>query len=232
MLCVVTDSRSSYPRILRELQRSGDVVVLELAPHRVGDLTGIPASKGEIARRLISPALLRLRGRWSAEDSVLVISWYLLPVLAMIRLGILSRPRKLVALGVFVQSPSIRRAVNVVLRLTAIPELEVIALSEGERRILIDGAGIGAEQVHKLIWGGFPESGSETMRSGPGYIFSGGYANRDYATLFEAVEGMHHPVIVAASSLNRLRDAPANVEVRTDIPDEEFERLVRGSTCW
>jgi glycosyltransferase involved in cell wall biosynthesis len=228
VLYVVADSRSSYPRIIEELQGLGGAELIEMAPKDAAEVVGVPASKARIARRLISPALVRLRTRWTASDSVLVIGWYLLPILALTRLGLLSRPRKLVAMGVFVQSPSIRRAVNTLLRWAIIPELQVIAFSEGEREILIDAVGIAPDRVHKLIWGGFPEDVGEAVADGPPYIFSGGYANRDYATLFAAVEGMDYPVVVVASSMNRLRDPPANVDLRTDVPEEEFERLVIG----
>jgi glycosyltransferase involved in cell wall biosynthesis len=228
VLYIVTDSRASYPRILKELQDSGGAEVLEMAPDDESDRGGVPPSKARIVRHLISPALLGLRERWGSRDSVLVIGWYVLPILVLIRVGMLRRPRKLVAMGVFVQSPWIRRAVNALLRATRIPELEVMAFSEGERRVLIDAVGIAPERVHKLIWGGFPEAAHEVVRGGPPYIFSGGYANRDYPTLFAAVEGLEYPVVVAASSLNRLRDSPANVDLRTDIPEEDFEQLVIG----
>jgi glycosyltransferase involved in cell wall biosynthesis len=233
MFYVVTDSRASYPSIVRGLEDTARAQVVELDPSEHMGMSSPIVSKRRIARRLISPALLRLRRRWSAEDAVLVISWYVLPILALIRIGVLPRPRKLVALGVFVQSPSIRRAVNAILRSAMIPELEVIAFSEGERRTLLDAVGIPPERVHKLIWGGaavaaFKTEAAALDRSDGPYIFSGGYANRDYATLFAAVEGLDYPVVVVASSRNRLRDPPVNVSLRTDLPEEEFERLLAG----
>lgn len=233
MFCVVTDSRASYPSIVRGLEDAARAQVVELDPRGHQDMSSAIVSKRRIARRLISPALLGLRRRWSGDDGVLVISWYLLPILVLIRIGVLPRPRKLVGMGVFVQSPSIRRVVNAILRSTMIPELEVIAFSEGERRSLIDAARIPSGRVHKLVWGGAAvaavETGTEEVRDpDQPYIFSGGYANRDYATLFAAVESLDYPVVVIASSLNRLREPPANVHLRTDVPEEEFERLLGG----
>jgi hypothetical protein len=230
----VTDSRASYPSLVQGLEDAARARIVELDPGHGPDMSSPIVSKGRIARRLISPAVLGLRRHWGGEDAVLVISWYLLPILALIRVGALARPRKLVAMGVFVQSPSIRRVVNAILRSAMIPELEVIAFSEGERRSLIDGVGIPGERVHKLIWGGaavaaFETEADEVRRADAPYVFSGGYANRDYATLFAAVDGLDYPVVVVASSLNRLHDLPANVNVRTDVPEEEFDRLLAGS---
>jgi hypothetical protein len=233
MFYVVTDSRGSYPSIVQGLEDAARAQVVELDPCGDRDMSSAIVSKRQIARRLISPALLGLRRRWGAHDAVLVISWYLLPILALIRVGVLPQPRKLVAMGVFVQSSSIRRVVNAILRSAMIPGLEVIAFSEGERRSLIDAAGIPPERVHKLVWGGAAVAAFETdtddVRSPDGpYIFSGGYATRYYATLFAAVEGLYYRVVVVASSRNRLRDPPANVHLRTDVPEEEFERLLVG----
>jgi glycosyltransferase involved in cell wall biosynthesis len=93
--------------------------------------------------------------------------------------------------------------------------------------------GIPPDQVHKLVWGGaavapFEAGTDEDRRSDRPYIFSGGYANRDYATLFAAVDGLDYPVVVVASGRNRLGDPPANVHLKTDLPEEEFERLLAG----
>src|SRR5438105_2350056 len=104
MFYVVTDSRASYPSIVRGLEDAACAQVVELDPGGDGEMSSAIVSKRRIARRLISPALLGLRRRWGAQDAVLVISWYLLPILALIRVGVLPRPRKLVAIGVFVQS--------------------------------------------------------------------------------------------------------------------------------
>jgi glycosyltransferase involved in cell wall biosynthesis len=131
---------------------------------------------------------------------------------------------------VFVQSPAMRRVVNAMLRTAMIPELEVIAFSEGERRALIETVGVPPERVHKLVWGG-PGlfEGEEVTHDGPPYVFSGGYANRDYATLFSAVERLPYPVVVVAANANRIADPPANVELRIDLPEAEFIRLLAGA---
>ena len=187
VLYIVTDSRRSYQRIVEGLEDSADAELIEMDPRGDEDVVPVVTSKARIARRLASPGLLRLRRRWGSGDTVLIVSWYLLPVLVLIRLGFLSRPRKLVAMGVFVQSQAVRSVVNALLRSIIIPELEVIAFSEGERRSLIEAVGVPPERVHKLVLGGPGLVDAEgVVHDGPPYVFSGGYAE---PRLRDAVRG-------------------------------------------
>ena len=59
------------------------------------------------------------------------------------------------------------------------------------------------------------------------YIFSGGYTNRDYATLFEAVRGLSYRTVVCVGSRQHLsHDIPPNVEVRENLSEDAFNRLM------
>lgn len=62
------------------------------------------------------------------------------------------------------------------------------------------------------------------------YIFSGGYTNRDYPTLFEAVRGLPYRTVVCVGSRRSLgNDIPANVEVRENLSEDAFNRLMAAS---
>lgn len=62
------------------------------------------------------------------------------------------------------------------------------------------------------------------------YVFSGGYTNRDYATLFEAVRGLPYRVIVCVGSRSRVGSTiPANVEVFENLCEDAFNSLMAGS---
>src|ERR1017187_1626206 len=62
------------------------------------------------------------------------------------------------------------------------------------------------------------------------YIFSGGYTNRDYPTLFEAVRGLPYRTVVCVGSRQSLgKDVPANVEVRENLSEDAFNRLIAAS---
>jgi glycosyltransferase involved in cell wall biosynthesis len=62
------------------------------------------------------------------------------------------------------------------------------------------------------------------------YIFSGGYTNRDYPTLLEAVRGLPYRLILCVRSKRALgRDVPENVEVFENISEDQFNRLMAAS---
>ncbi len=224
MLYVVTDSSRSYPAIVELLERSAHARVIHLDDDpRVSQARG--PSKARILIRLLSPSVLCLRREWGRADRVLVINWHAVPILALVRLGYLRRPEQLVVMGTFVQSPLIRRIVNVFFRCTMIPELEFIAFSQGEHTLLTERVGLPPERVHKLMWGGHADALVGEAPESP-YVFTGGYANRDYDTFFQAVRGLPEQVITVASRRNRLRNVPPNVDLRLDIPLDEFHQLL------
>jgi len=63
-----------------------------------------------------------------------------------------------------------------------------------------------------------------------GFIFAGGYSNRDFETLIKAAERLSYQFKLACSRLNRLpQDLPANVRIYRDIPAHEFFKLMAKS---
>ena len=83
----------------RQLRQDAGAELIEFDPGRTLDRT---ISKVGILRQMMTPRLLRLSERWTGDDTVLVIGWYLLPVLLLMRLGLLCRPQRLVAMATFV----------------------------------------------------------------------------------------------------------------------------------
>jgi hypothetical protein len=90
--------------------------------------------------------------------------------------------------------------------------------------------------LEKFIFIPFKSNHSQTgaARSRPmpvgDYIFSGGDSERDYATLFKAVDGLPIPVIVSTSKASVLKglSIPENVMVVRAM-EPAFERLMAGS---
>lgn len=184
------------------------------------------ASKARIVRQLVSPRLFTLRGKWNSGDVVLVIGWYALPLLLLIRVGFVTRPRRLISMATFVHSPSVRRVVNTLFGLLTIRELEFIVFSEEELRSLIEDVGVPRKRVHKVIYRGRLEPEVEPEAAGAPYVFTGGYSNRDYDTFFAAVGALPTRVVAVASSQNRVTEPPPPVELYTDVPWPEFEQLL------
>jgi glycosyltransferase involved in cell wall biosynthesis len=221
---IVSDYRGTYHYVVDKLQEDG-AELIELDPDRGLDRT---ISKLGILRQMVTPRLLRLRKRWTGDDVVLVISWYLIPVLLLVRLGLLRRPRRLVSMGAFVHDERVRGTVNLVLGVLKSDELEFIAFSEAERRNLCEVVGIRPKCVHRVVYRGNVLQPVVASPCDGDYIFTGGYSNRDYATFFDAVSPLEHSVVTVASTLNDLKEVPRNVDLRLDIPWEEFEDLVGG----
>jgi glycosyltransferase involved in cell wall biosynthesis len=184
-------------------------------------------SRFQTARYSMTPRLLKLRNRWSCDDTVLVISWYVVPILMLVGIGLLPRPRRLVSFGMLIHNPALRHMVNQVLRRFEFDGLEFIVVSDAERANLVDVVGIPAHRVHRVL---YRHSWSDDRPSEchGGYIFTGGYTHRDYATFFAAVAPLPYDVIAIASQLNDVSNAPPNVDLRIARPKDEFEQLVAG----
>jgi glycosyltransferase involved in cell wall biosynthesis len=222
VLYILSDYRGSYHHLIDRLEESG-AELIELEPHRRLDRT---ISKAGIVRQLLTPRLPRLRGRWGPDDTLLIISWYVLPVLLLLRLRILPWPRRIIAMAVFVHDDRLRRVVNVLLRAMRPTDVEFIAFSRGERRNLIERVGVPVEQVHLVLYRGSGEEPAARRSADAGYVFSGGYSNRDYDTLLAAVAGLDSDVVVVASALNDIDGVPGNVRLHLDVSWDDFDELI------
>lgn len=73
-----------------------------------------------------------------------------------------------------------------------------------------------------------------TSEGKPGYIFTGGYSNRDYNLIYRLAERFPSiPFVIVASSLNRLSEltkTPSNILLYTDLPNHQFESILAAST--
>jgi glycosyltransferase involved in cell wall biosynthesis len=225
VIYIVSDFRGSYHYVVDTLCQDAGAELIELDPGRTLDRT---ISKRGILRQITTPRLMRLRHRWTQDDTVLVIAWYVLPVLLMMRLRLLRRPRRLVAMATFVHDARLRRAVNLLLGALASEELEFIVFSDAERHNLVELVGLPPARVHKVLYRDKIEASDVAGAAEGRYIFTGGYSNRDYRTFFGAVRTLPDPVVAVASALSDLGTAPPNVDVRLDISWDAFEELISG----
>jgi glycosyltransferase involved in cell wall biosynthesis len=225
VIFIVSDFRGSYHYVVDKLCEETGAELIELDPNRALDRT---ISKAGILRQIVSPRLTRLRKRWTGDDAVLVIAWYLIPVLLLMRLRLLGRPRRLVSMATFVHDQRVRQIVNLLVRALKSDELEFIVFSDAERRNLVEVVGIPPMRVHKVVYRDKMEESVVVPERDGDYIFTGGYSNRDYETFFAAVSALKDNVVAVASGLSDLGDTPPNVDLRLDIPWDEFERLISG----
>jgi glycosyltransferase involved in cell wall biosynthesis len=226
MIHILLSQRGGYRDVIEHLAASG-ATVTNLGP----DSARPGAFRGKLAilASMLSPKIWRARKRWTTSDHVLIIGWQAIPVLAGIRLGILPRPAKLLVMACFVHGQRARKAVNAAWRLLKFPGLGFITFSHGETRNLVDEVGIDPQAVYFHLWrqdldGSAQQSGDE------GFIFTGGYSNRDYDLLLNAAQDVPAPVVIVASSRNEISAPLANkTTVHRDIPEGEFEALLARS---
>jgi glycosyltransferase involved in cell wall biosynthesis len=225
VIYIVSDFRGSYHYVVDKLIADTGAELIELDPGRKSDRL---ISKARILRQLLTPRQLRLGKRWTQADVVLVIGWYILTLLLLMRLGLAPRPRRLVAMGTFVHDVRLRRLVNIILRKLKTKELEFIVFSDAEVRELVTSVRIPPNRVHRVLYRDKLEPVISAPHGAGSYVFTGGYSNRDYQTFFTAVGGLDVSVVAVASSLSDLRDPPENVDLRLDVSWDEFESLLAG----
>jgi glycosyltransferase involved in cell wall biosynthesis len=229
VLYILTAFRGSMPGevdgVLRKLEDEAGAEVIRIFGDR--GPRGVSVSRFQTARYSMSPRLLRLRNRWTDDDTVLVIGWYVIPIMMLAAVRLLRRPQRLVSLGTLMHDALLRHAVNQLLRSFKFDGLEFIVLSDAERENLVDVVGIPPERVHRVLyrvkWSDEPAPDCHGA-----YVFTGGYTHRDYPTFFAAVAPLPYDVIAVASQFNDVRDPAPNVDLRIATPRDEFEQLVAG----
>lgn len=229
MLYIVTASRGTMggeiASAIKKLEDEAGAELIRLYPGR--GPRGVFVSRLQTVRQSLTPRLLTLRKRWGDDDTVLVVSWYLIPILLLVAARVVRRPKRLVSLGTFMHDASLRRVVNQLLRRFKIDALEFIVFSDAERANLVDEVGISPERVHRVMYRVKWSDSSASDGQGE-YVFTGGCTNRDYATFFAAVAPLPYHIIAVASQFNDVSDPASNVDVRIASPEAEFEELVAG----
>jgi glycosyltransferase involved in cell wall biosynthesis len=226
MIHILLSQPGTYRDVIEHLV-AGGAKVTNLGP----DSLAHTKFRGKLAilGTMFSRNIWRARGLWTRADRVLVIGWQALPVLALLKLRLLPRPAKILLMACFVHSHGARRLLNLVWKLLRMPELGFITFSPGEARNLVDTVGIAPENVYHHLWrqdlyGRAEQVGDE------GFIFTGGYSNRDYDLLLNAAAEVPAPLVIVASSRNQIHaPLPPRATIHRDLPEGEFESLLAKS---
>jgi glycosyltransferase involved in cell wall biosynthesis len=224
MMHVLLSQAGSYRDVVDYLAARG-ARVTEVGPEQQG-----MRGKKQIVLSMFSPRVLRTLGLWQKDDRVLIVGWQALPVLALIRLGLLRRPARLLVMACFIHGMRARSIVNRAWRLLRFPGLGFITFSHGETRNLIEEVGMPPEDVHFHLWRQELD-GQAQAQSEDGSIFAGGFSNRDYDLLLQAAEPLAAPLVIVASARNSVA-APSNTHttIHRDLPEAEFEDLLARSS--
>lgn len=226
MIHILLSQPGAYRDVIEHLVASG-AQVTNLGPDKVSR----SAFRGKlgIVVSMFSRKIWGGRAPWGPDDRVLMIGWQALPVLAAIKLGILPRPQKMLVMACFVHSNWTRRAVNAAWRLFMFPELGFITFSPSEARNLAEAVGVPPPSIYHHLWRQELD-GKAGEIADEGFIFTGGYSNRDYDLLLSATAEVPAQVVIVASSRNQI-SAPvgANTTIHRDLPEGEFEKLLAHS---
>lgn len=225
MYHILLSQAGSYRDVIQHLADQGAVVTV-IGPDNV---SGTLRNKLTIVKSMFSSRLLRVRGLWTTRDRLLVVGWQALPVLALIKLGLLPRPERLLVMACFIHGKRARNVVNRAWRLLRFPGLGFITFSPGETRNLVSTVGMPPEAVHFHLWRQ-ELAGKAEQQADLGYIFAGGFSNRDYDLLIEACRDRPTPVVIVAADQNHVTDdLPAHVTIHRNLPEQQFETLLAGA---
>jgi glycosyltransferase involved in cell wall biosynthesis len=226
MIHVLLSQPGSYRDVTQHLVERGARVTVVGPAQDPNRLRG----KKAILKAMFSPTLRNAWGVWTRQDRLLVVGWQALPILALIKLRLLPRPERLLVMACFIHGNRARAIVNRAWRMLRFPGLGFITFSPGEARNLVDEVGIAPEAVHFHLWRQDLDGKAE-QQSDKGYIFAGGFSNRDYDLLIEACRHIAVPLVIVASDNNQIMaDLPAHVTVHRNLPEQEFEALLAGAT--
>jgi glycosyltransferase involved in cell wall biosynthesis len=222
----ISDVPDLYTEIVDDVI-SVDGVKIPLHVLDKGGITG----RAAILATIFSPRTLKLQSVIKPNDRVLLVGWCALPILALIRLGWIPKPKRVVIMGIFVHSERVLKILVRIWKWLKVDGRGFIANSPGERRILIEEAEVAPEDVYEIVWrqslgGVIDEAGKPTGQ----YVFSGGYSNRDYPLLIEAMERSPAQLrIIAAAGNGPLVGREGHVFIERDVNEDRFETVLAGS---
>jgi glycosyltransferase involved in cell wall biosynthesis len=183
-------------------------------------------------------ALKNLRRIRNAE--VIIALGPMAPNIAMLlKLGLLPSCRKVFWFGLFVHDPRWLQLLRPAFRFLDSPKIQYVLFSTFEKTLYTASGLLPADRLFYVPYGDLsrlddlPSTGRQvTGRQDEDYFFSGGYSNRDYASLIEIFRALPYKLVIVCSILNTEVTAatlPPNVRVFRDLGSSEFDGYLRAS---
>lgn len=226
---VLTLAKRYYLDVWDELGRREDLEVLELA-HRAqpGELPEFSKARHvfEIAKASLGArsAILRAVER---SDVVILHTHALLPALMHLRTSRRRRGAALVSTGLSFRSRRLMKLYGALARTLGVGEVTFLADNQVLVEMLERDFGLPEGRV-RLVPIGFDRGGHPTRRDG--YVFTGGYSNRDFHTVIDAFRGAPHQLVLCAVPQNDLpEDIPNNVRLVYNETPDEFSHWLAGA---
>lgn len=226
---IVLSEAGTYRDIVAPLVASGaDLHELSGGKNQTGKRF---RGKWGIILAMFSPRLLQLRGRWRSMDRVLLIGWQAIPILFAMKLGVIERPQKALVMGCFIHGGRARLVMNKLLKALKFEGLGFVVFSRGESENLINHVGVPPSSVYFHLWRQDLDGKVAPQDVVEGdYVFSGGYSNRDYDLLVDAMRGLNSKLVIVASNRNEIKATNGvDASIYRDLDETSFEKLLAQS---
>lgn len=231
MALVVVQQGRNYENVV-------DYLVNELNAQKI-QLPGLRFSiSGKLALILSAVSdglnLLRSSTKIKRSDDLIVFSHFSAIVKLFSKLGLI-RYRRLYCYGFFIHSPRWFFIFRLIAKIDTDRDNYIVFTKE-EIELYSKHLSMNGKNIHYLPYGDWgshhAQNNLETKISIPDrdYYFSGGYSNRDYASIISVFRQLPIRLIIVCSRLNKDipdRSLPENIIVLRDLPGEEFDAYVR-----
>jgi glycosyltransferase involved in cell wall biosynthesis len=219
-------SRNMYGHVCNLLVKERafeDVSVVDSAPSFVSHIT-------LLVRLVRVVAFLLHRRKFRNADKILCVGTEsTLPVLLLNRLGLISSST-IYLWGFFFHNAKYNALLQRALPFIVRCNIHLILFSEYELRQwqTILGARASASYIPYCQ----TSQSSSTKDRGGDYYFSGGYSNRDYASLIDVFQSRQEKLVIVCSRHNK--DVPShihsgNISIYRDLDEHSFDRLLAES---
>lgn len=179
--------------------------------------------------------LLRNLKKYNHSNMIICANYAALILLLMRKLHIL-KCNKILWFGVYIHRPKMLKVIRKVLKLIMPMDFpfRIVVFSKPEISLYSEEFGLTEDHFIYVPYGEWNRSKTFGTTCDEGYLFSGGYANRDFVTLAQRFQNKPWELVIAASRENtdfvkyvdetKLSD---NITVHWDIPAERFNQLLR-----
>jgi glycosyltransferase involved in cell wall biosynthesis len=230
MLIIIKQYEDSYNYIWKNLKKR---ILLKSITLFRGEKQSNQNNRSKIFINLLRSIPLWLKIKYLKEDTLLINGWIFITYLFLSKLRLLKKPKRIIIFGYFVHNKFNFLLSNIFIKYFGPKGLEIIVFSKDEEEKLKKY--FNNKVIVNYLFYSNVSSISKMNREikfnndKSNYLFSGGYSNRDYKILIEAIRNMPYKLIIACSRKNIIPpNVPRNVEIYFDISSEEFDQLIEN----
>ena len=215
--------------------------------HGFSDLCHMPydsGSKSKLAhlRDLAGDLVFVMKNlkRIRAAREIIAMGPMAVNIATLFKLGVLPTCQRMYWFGLFVHNPKWLRILRYPFLLLDSERVQYVLFSEFEKTLYEQNLSLDKKRMYYVPYGDLSERSAQQEIQDVSirdmeedeFFFSGGYSNRDYASLIEVFRDLPYKLVIACSKLNtEINDlvVPTNITIVRDVPSEVFDGYVRAS---